>query len=91
MSVTQTTNVNNKVIPEGITRFETYQNGQPLYGGVNDPRMGTFDKNSRCKTCDCTYTGSGSAKVRGAHWSRWLSMCLSQRTRVVQWRHGSMK
>ncbi|KAG5185243.1 hypothetical protein JKP88DRAFT_271988 [Tribonema minus] len=63
MSVTQKVTVNNKVIPEGITRFETYQNGQPLYGGVNDPRMGTFDARARCKTCDCTYTGSGSNKV----------------------------
>ena len=31
-----------------------------MYGGVNDPRMGTFSFNTRCKTCDCTYTGSGS-------------------------------
>lgn len=63
MSVTQKATVNQKVIPEGITNFETYQNGQPTYGGVNDPRMGTFDARARCKTCDCTYTGSGSEKV----------------------------
>ncbi len=63
ISVLQKATVNQKVIPEGVTRFETYQNGQPVYGGVNDPRMGTFDARARCKTCDCTYTGSGSEKM----------------------------
>jgi DNA-directed RNA polymerase II subunit RPB1 len=63
MSVTQKATINNKVVPEGVTRFDTYQNGLPVYGGVSDPRMGTFDARARCKTCDCTYTGSGSEKV----------------------------
>ncbi|CAM9431387.1 unnamed protein product [Chrysoparadoxa australica] len=58
MSVTQQVTVNNQLIPAGITRFETYTNGQPTLGGVNDPRMGTFDATSRCKTCDCTYKGA---------------------------------
>jgi DNA-directed RNA polymerase beta' subunit len=62
--VTQKATINNKVVPEGVTRFDTYQNGLPVYGGVADPRMGTFDARARCKTCDCTYTGSGSEKVR---------------------------
>ncbi|CAM9651215.1 unnamed protein product, partial [Phaeothamnion confervicola] len=60
MSVTQKVTVNNKVIPPGITRYETYSNGLPLYGGVNDPRMGTFDQRAKCKTCDCAYTGGSN-------------------------------
>jgi len=33
------------IVPPGITRHETYLDGEPVYGGVSDPRMGnTFDK-----------------------------------------------
>ncbi|RYH23447.1 hypothetical protein EON65_17735 [archaeon] len=32
----------------------------PNYGSLNDPRMGTNSFDLRCKTCDCTYAGSGS-------------------------------
>lgn len=39
-SVTQALTVNNRKIPAGITRYETSINGQPVYGGANDPRMG---------------------------------------------------
>ncbi len=39
-SVTQAITVNNRKIPMGITRYETTINGQPVYGGANDPRMG---------------------------------------------------
>lgn len=39
-SVTQALTVNNRKIPPGITRYETSINGQPVYGGANDPRMG---------------------------------------------------
>jgi DNA-directed RNA polymerase II subunit RPB1 len=31
-----------------------------VYGSVSDPRMGSFNPQIRCKTCDCTYAGSGS-------------------------------
>jgi DNA-directed RNA polymerase II subunit RPB1 len=31
-----------------------------VYGGVNDPRMGTIDFKTRCKTCDCSYTGTSN-------------------------------
>lgn len=34
-----------------------------MYGGANDPRMGTLDFNTRCRTCDCTYTGIGGNQV----------------------------
>lgn len=59
MSVTKQIKVNDKIIPDGISRPETYLNGQPAIGGIGDPRMGTCDFRSRCKTCDCTYSGSG--------------------------------
>lgn len=39
------------------------QDGSPVYGGANDPRMGTLDFNTRCRTCDCTYTGIGGNQV----------------------------
>lgn len=58
--MTQKVTINGTVVPAGITKYERFENGRPVYGGVNDPRMGSFDYNSRCKTCDCTYSGSGS-------------------------------
>lgn len=36
------------------------KNHLPVYGGVNGPRMGSFDPQIRSKTCDCTYFGRGS-------------------------------
>lgn len=39
------------------------QDGSAVYGGANDPRMGTLDFNTRCRTCDCTYTGIGGNQV----------------------------
>jgi len=59
MSVTQRVTINGTEIKSGIYRYETYSNGHPVYGGVNDSRMGSFDYNARCKTCDCTYSGGG--------------------------------
>lgn len=41
----------------------TLQDGAAVYGGANDPRMGTLDFNTRCRTCDCTYTGIGGNQV----------------------------
>ena len=35
-----------------ITNIDLYEkNGEPKFGGLNDPRMGTTDKNILCKTC----------------------------------------
>lgn len=35
-----------------VTNFELYEkNGEPKFGGLNDPHMGTIDKNILCKTC----------------------------------------
>lgn len=45
-SVTQALTVNGKKIPAGITRYETQVNGQPVYGGANDPRMGDLHEKS---------------------------------------------
>ena len=59
-SVTQKATINGVEIRAGVTKYERYQGGRPVYGGVNDPRMGTFDFNTRCKTCDCSYTGSSN-------------------------------
>jgi len=45
-SVTQAITVNGRQIPAGVTRYETQINGQPVYGGVNDPRLGNLHDKS---------------------------------------------
>lgn len=60
--MTQSGKLDGEDVPAGITRLERIKNGSPVYGSVDDPRMGTNSFSMRCKTCDCTYAGSG-AKV----------------------------
>ena len=50
----------NERIPAGITKTERFRNNRPVLGGLNDPRMGSVSRDSRCKTCECGYSGSGS-------------------------------
>ena len=38
--------MNGRKIPTGVTRYETSIHGQPVYEGVNDPRMGDLHNNS---------------------------------------------
>jgi len=45
-SVTQAITVNGKKIPAGVTRYETHVQGQPVYGGANDPRLGNLHDKS---------------------------------------------
>lgn len=62
-SVTQKFRLPNSTeeIRPGITKYERYTSGNmPVYGGVNDPRMGSLNQDIRCKTCDCTFAGNGS-------------------------------
>lgn len=40
MSVTQETVISGKRIKEGITTAQAHENGMPVHGGLNDPRMG---------------------------------------------------
>jgi len=35
---------------------ETMENDKPKIGGLNDPRLGTIDRNFKCQTCDCDMT-----------------------------------
>lgn len=44
--MTQAITVNGRQIPAGITRYETQINGQPVYGGANDPRLGNIHEKS---------------------------------------------
>ena len=44
-------------IRAGVTKTDRLINNKAVYGGLMDPRMGTSDRNERCKTCDCTYSG----------------------------------
>ena len=57
-SVTQKCVVNNEEIRAGVYKFERDAYGRPSYGGVNDPRMGSIDRFGKCKTCNCSYSGS---------------------------------
>jgi len=60
-SVTQKLKIgDDEVCRAGITKLERYKNGIPVFGSLADPRMGTNSAGIRCKTCDCTYAGSGS-------------------------------
>jgi DNA-directed RNA polymerase II subunit RPB1 len=45
-SVTQAITVNGRKIPAGVTRYETQINGQAVYGGANDPRLGNLHDKS---------------------------------------------
>lgn len=44
--MTQAITVNGRQIPAGVTRYETQVNGQPVYGGANDPRLGNLHDKS---------------------------------------------
>lgn len=59
MSVTQQDRADRQPIPAGVTKWETYRNGKAVYGGVNDPRMGTLDRREPCRTCGCTFNETG--------------------------------
>ena len=43
-----------------IEHAETLENGQPKLGGLNDPRLGTNDRNYKCGTC-----GGNMAECQG--------------------------
>lgn len=45
-----------------IFETEIYKNGDPMYGGVNDPRLGPLDPRTLCHTC-----GQGIKECPG-HW-----------------------
>lgn len=45
-SVTQAITVNGRKVPAGVTRYETQVNGQPVYGGPCDPRLGNLHDKS---------------------------------------------
>jgi DNA-directed RNA polymerase II subunit RPB1 len=45
-SVTQSITVNGRAVPAGITKYETAINGQYVYGGPNDPRLGNLHEKS---------------------------------------------
>ena len=38
--------MNGRKIPAGVTRYETQVQGQPVYGGANDPRLGNLHDKS---------------------------------------------
>ena len=35
----------------GVYRVEIFENGRPVKGGLNDPRMGTISRDGLCETC----------------------------------------
>lgn len=44
--MTQAVTVNGRKVPAGVTRYETMVNGQAVYGGANDPRLGNLHDKS---------------------------------------------
>ena len=46
-------------LPDGITRVSLYENNERVYGGVNDPRLGTTRAYDECRTCFCRYSSTG--------------------------------
>ena len=44
--MTQAITVNARKIPAGVTRYETQIQGQAVYGGANDPRLGNLHDKS---------------------------------------------
>ena len=47
-SVTQEAFINGKRIKEGINTAQAHENGMPVYGGLNDPRMGYKYDDKEC-------------------------------------------
>lgn len=52
--------LNGVQVRAGITKADRMFNGQPVYGGLSDPRMGTNSFEMKCDTCGCSYSGSGA-------------------------------
>lgn len=44
--MTQAITVNGRKVPAGVTRYEVTINGQAVYGGANDPRLGSLHDKS---------------------------------------------
>lgn len=45
-SVTQAITINGQKVPAGVTRYEVTVNGNAVYGGANDPRLGSLHNKS---------------------------------------------
>lgn len=45
-----------------VTDINTYRDGKPAHGGINDPRLGPIDVRSTCETCQC------DLKTCPGHW-----------------------
>ena len=38
-----------------VTTYQTWHQGRPVLGGLNDPALGVIDRNATCTTCKNTY------------------------------------
>ena len=38
-----------------MTTYQTWHQGRPVLGGLNDPALGVIDRNATCTTCKNTY------------------------------------
>ena len=50
-----------------ITKADLMVNGVAGPGGLEDPKLGTCDYHATCRTCRCTYTGSGQVNDCPGH------------------------
>ena len=61
-------------VRSGITKIERYRGSMPVYGSVSDPRMGSVDRNVRCKTCDCKCEGGSKVDDCPGHFGH-IELC----------------
>ena len=65
MSVLQEESIGGVLVPPGVTKTVLHQ---PVFGGVNDPRMGPSRRTERCRTCgkSLSHLVKDLARVRAA-------------------------
>ena len=67
-------NTSNEEVRAGITKIERFKGVMPVYGSVSDPRMGSVDRNVRCKTCDCRCEGGSKTDDCPGHFGH-IELC----------------
>ena len=67
-------NTSGEEVRAGITKIERFKGTMPVYGSVSDPRMGSVDRNVRCKTCDCRCEGGSKTDDCPGHFGH-IELC----------------
>lgn len=70
----QTRLADGEEIPSGVSKLERTRNGIAVYGGLDDPRMGTNSLDIPCKTCGCKYSGNSKMNDCPGHFGH-IELC----------------